>query len=102
MTKSVLQIQETTAEDFTNEILLGVKTMLESFANSTQGKEANVLLTREEAAKMLSVSLVTLWDWTRKDLIPAYRIGNRVRYKKNEVLESLNKMNNFKNQSKII
>ena len=55
----------------------------------------SILLTREETSKMLSVSLVTLWDWTRKDIIPAYRIGNKVRYKKHEVLQALQKMNKF-------
>ena len=35
---------------------------------------------------------------TLKDLIPAYRIGGKVRYKKSEVLQALNQMNNFKNK----
>jgi excisionase family DNA binding protein len=59
---------------------------------------SEVLLDRREAAKILSVSLVTLWDWTRKDIIPSYRIGNQVRYKRSEIFVSLKKANNFKNQ----
>ena len=58
-------------------------------------EQTDQLLTREETAKLLSVSLVTLWDWTKKDIIPAYRIGNKVRYKKSEVLKSLNQKNQF-------
>jgi excisionase family DNA binding protein len=95
MTKSILQIEDTTAVDFTNEILEGVKNVFQSFANTTQSNDANKLLTREETAEMLSISLTTLWDYTRKDIIPAYRIGNKVRYKKNEVLEALKKHNKF-------
>ena len=58
-------------------------------------EQTDQLLTRDETAKLLSVSLVTLWDWTKKDIIPAYRIGNKVRYKKGEVLNALQQMNKF-------
>jgi excisionase family DNA binding protein len=91
---TVLQLENTNALDFKNEILEGIKVYLQDFANTVQ-QENDPLLTREETAKMLSVSLVTLWDWTRKDIIPAYRIGNKIRYKKSEVLKSLSQKNKF-------
>ncbi|MEO6176519.1 MAG: helix-turn-helix domain-containing protein [Flavobacterium circumlabens] len=91
---NVLQLENTNALDFKNEIVKEVVAALKGFANTLQ-PDNEKLLTREETAKMLSVSLVTLWDWTRKDLIPAYRIGNKVRYKKSEVSEALKKMNKF-------
>lgn len=91
---NVLQLENTNALDFKNEILEGVKNVLIGFANSLQ-QENDQLLTRDETAKMLSISLVTLWDWTRKDIIPAYRIGNKIRYKKSEVLKSLVQKNQF-------
>lgn len=95
MTKQILQIENTNTTDFKNEILNGVSDVLKDFANNLQSKNNDLLLSREETAKMLSVSLVTLWDWTKKNIIPAYRIGNKVRYKKSEVLSALQKMNNF-------
>ncbi|MEZ4853080.1 helix-turn-helix domain-containing protein [Flavobacterium sp.] len=67
-----------------------------------QQNDKDKLLSREETAKLLSVSLVTLWDWTKKDIIPAYRIGYKVRYKKGEVLQALKKMNNFNKSLKPI
>ncbi|TCN61081.1 DNA-binding protein [Flavobacterium circumlabens] len=91
---NVLQLENTNALDFKNEIVKEVVDALKGFANTLQ-PDNEKLLTREETAKMLSVSLVTLWDWTRKDLIPAYKIGNKVRYKKSEVSEALQKMNKF-------
>ncbi|OYU83487.1 MAG: DNA-binding protein [Flavobacterium sp. BFFFF2] len=97
MTKQILQIENTNTEDFKNEILTGVSDVLKGFANSLQNNEQDILQTREETAKLLSISLVTLWEWTRKDIIPAYRIGNKVRYKKTEVLNALQQMNRFKN-----
>ena len=95
MTKEILQIESTNTKDFKNEILIGVREELKSFASSLQGSNEDQLLTREETAKMLSISLVTLWNWTRTDIIPAYRIGNKVRYKKSEVLTALKQMNKF-------
>ena len=51
-----------------------------------------VFITRKEAAQLLGISLPTLHFWTKDGKIPAFRIGNRVRYKKSEVIESLNKI----------
>ena len=95
MTKQILQIENTNTSDFKNEILAGMSDVLKSFANTMQNPDQDILLTREETSKLLSVSLVTLWDWTRKDIIPAFRIGNRVRYKNCDVLNALQKMNKF-------
>ena len=82
--------------EFKNEIIDGVLLALKNNASSLQlNEQTDQLLTRDETAKLLSVSLVTLWDWTKKDIIPAYRIGNKVRYKKSEVLKSLNQKNQF-------
>lgn len=52
-------------------------------------KGETVLLTRQQTAKYLDVSLVTLHTWINKGIIPAYRIGNKVRFKQDEVLEAL-------------
>lgn len=95
MVKQIVQIENTNIIDFKKEIMSSVSEAFKDFANSMQSKEDDILLSREETAKMLSVSLVTLWDWTRKDIVPAYRIGNKVRYKKSEVISALQKMNNF-------
>ena len=96
MTKQIVQIENTNTLDFKNEIVNGLSEVLKNFANLQTQLDQDVLLTRAETSKMLSVSLVTLWDWTRKDLVPAYRIGNKVRYKKSEVLSALQQMNQFK------
>ena len=50
------------------------------------------LISRKEAAEILGVSLPTLHCWTKDGKVPAYRIGNRVRYKRDEVLNSLQKI----------
>ena len=95
MVKEILQLESTNANDFKNEIVKDITLALKGYTTNLQNPDNETLLTREETAKLLSVSLVTLWDWTKKDIIPAYRIGNKVRYKKSEVLKSLNQKNQF-------
>ncbi|MES2138898.1 MAG: helix-turn-helix domain-containing protein [Bacteroidota bacterium] len=51
----------------------------------------NEYISRKETARILGVSLPTLNDWSKRQLIPSYRIASRIRYKKDEVLNSLNK-----------
>ena len=94
MKKQIIQIENIDAEDFKNEIISGVINALEK-RYATSQKEEEQILTRAEAAKLLSISLVTLWDLTRKDKIPAFRIGNKVRYKKSDVLNALTQKNQF-------
>ncbi len=49
-------------------------------------------ITRKETAQILGVSLVTLNSWAKSGTLQGYRIGSRVRYKRNEVLTSVQKM----------
>lgn len=52
----------------------------------------DVLVTNEPARVACGAPDYVL---TKKDIIPAYRIGNKIRYKKREVFESLQKRNRF-------
>ncbi len=47
------------------------------------------LLTRNQTAKLLGITLPTLRKYTCDGLIPGYRIGTRVRYKRSEVIGAL-------------
>lgn len=47
------------------------------------------LITRKQAADFLGVSLPTINDYTKTGKIQGYRIGNRIRYKRNEIENSL-------------
>lgn len=93
MKKQILQIENTQSSEFIPKILSGLKSILKE--QEAKSMSEDVLLTREQTAKLLKVSLVTLWKWTKDDIIPAYRIGKKVRYKKSEVLATLKKMNKF-------
>ena len=55
-------------------------------------------LTRQEVAKILQISLPTLHDYTKRGFIPAYRIGNKVRYIRSEVDASLGIIKSLKHK----
>lgn len=46
----------------------------------------NDLMTREAVCKLLSITKVTLWKHTKTGKLKSYGIGNRVMYKRSEVL----------------
>lgn len=59
-------------------------------------KEYAEFLTRKETAKLLTVSLPTLSEWTKRGLITGYRISCRVRYKRSEVETALKQIISLK------
>ena len=78
--------------------IIALAEKIENLTNALNGNTASKpvepttekLITRIEVAKMLGVTLPTVYDWTKKGIITAYRIGNRVRYKEAEIMETLN------------
>ncbi|MFH6935239.1 helix-turn-helix domain-containing protein [Flavobacterium sp. FlaQc-30] len=68
-----------------------VKTQLEEFKKNNGNPDE--LLTRSEACSYLKINMTTLWNWSKKGKIISYGIGNRVYYKKYELLESLVRLN---------
>ena len=51
-------------------------------------------LTRNQVAEMLSISLTTLWRYTKIGIVSSYQIGNRVLYNQKEVQFAVIKLNN--------
>lgn len=60
---------------------------------SQSSAEAEEILTTREAQSLLKIGRTTLWELTRKNVIPAYRVGNgkrsSLRYKRSELLSWL-------------
>jgi excisionase family DNA binding protein len=59
---------------------------------SQSAKEAKYF-TRKETAKLLHISLPTLNEWTKDGTLTSYRIGTRVLYKPDEVMETVKQRN---------
>jgi len=70
-----------------------VKNELKEFRENSSTYNNEELLTRSEACSLLKINMTTLWNWSRKGKIVSYGIGNRVYYKKSELLESLVRLN---------
>jgi excisionase family DNA binding protein len=86
-----VQIQQVTAENLLTQIDGIIENRLKTFSppSSTPPTDAEAYLTREQVADMLNVSTVTVWAWANKGILKAYRIGNKVRFLKSEVMQSL-------------
>ena len=60
---------------------------------SESGQSESDLLTREQVCKLLSINKTTLWKHTKSGKLKSLGLGNRVYYKKNEVLEAVKHLN---------
>ncbi|MBR9775367.1 MAG: helix-turn-helix domain-containing protein [Cytophagales bacterium] len=91
---STLQIQGITAETLFKkfEAIEGqIKALSES--NTNAPTQEIKLLSRQETAQLLGVSLVTIHNWVKGGIIKAYRVGNKVRFKEPDILEALKQIN---------
>lgn len=61
--------------------------------NSAKNNDENVLLSRTEACELLKINFTSLWKHTKSGKLNSYGIGNRVYYKKGEILNSIKKLN---------
>ncbi len=51
------------------------------------------LIGRKEVCVMLGINLTSLWKHTKSGKLPSYGIGNRVLYKRSEVLDAITPIN---------
>lgn len=54
------------------------------------GKEIE-LLTAKEVMQLLRISKATLIRWTKEGILPSIKIGRRILYDKNDILEVVEK-----------
>lgn len=61
--------------------------------NSHQKEVAsNEWLTAKEVCILLKISLTSLHDWSKKGIIQKHRIGDRIRFRHDEIIGSLQRM----------
>lgn len=56
-------------------------------------RDSETFLTRKETASFFKISLYTIHDWVKKDIIKPYKAGNRTYFKQSELVEVLNNSN---------
>lgn len=92
MNKTILQIENIEAGEILNRLdrmesaINALNTKPQTAATDTTQSEYT---TRREVAKLFKISLVTVHDWTKKGILQAYKIGNKVYYKRLEVEKAL-------------
>ena len=89
-------LETITSEEF-HELANDVKATkkeIQSLIQNFQPKRQEEYITRQELAKLLQVSLVTIHHWSKQGIIKPYRLGKLIRFKRSEVEEALITINN--------
>ena len=85
MKKKLIQIYEIEPEEFKNEILAGVEQLLREFSP----KHPEIWMNRKDVGELLGISLVTIHNWSKDGILKAYKIGNRVRFRRSDIEKTL-------------
>jgi predicted DNA-binding transcriptional regulator AlpA len=67
------------------------KTALEVKQLFKEQDKSDELLTRQQVAKLLGVTLTTLWNYEKRKVLIPLRIGGRVRYRMSDVQAAMKK-----------
>ncbi|MBK9109980.1 MAG: helix-turn-helix domain-containing protein [Saprospiraceae bacterium] len=67
---------------------------VESLIKDSQKKQitSKEWLTAREVSELLKISHTTIHDWSKKGILKKHRIGDRIRFRHDEVLDSLLKI----------
>jgi hypothetical protein len=90
MTESNIRLIDLTKTDLVNLITETVSTEIRkviNLMNSQPEKEESKIISRIDASKLLGVSLTTLFHWNNDGILNAKKIGSRVYYLKNDVMD---------------
>ncbi len=88
MTNSAIQLMQIDLDSFGQFIQKLVREELEKIIPVKS--EEKEFYTREETAKLLNVSLTTLFHWNNQGVLKTKKLGKRVYYSKCDVLSQLN------------
>ena len=66
-----------------------VELQLQELTKTVNAKPQIELMAQKQVAEMLGVSETTIYNWKKKGILTAYRIGNQIRFKRHEVLEAM-------------
>lgn len=62
-------------------------------SNNTNREDENEFISIEETCELLRLNKTSIWKHTKSGKLKSYGIGNRVLYKKSEVLEAVKPLN---------
>lgn len=70
-----------------------LKPLMQSTALTEKPQPENDLITRAELSKLLSINYTTIWKHTKSGKFLSFGIGNRVFYKRSQVLQAVKPIN---------
>ena len=79
----ILQVSGKELKAFAEEILLGAKSI--AMFEAEEAAKADVLMTLDEASKLLHVSKMTLYRWDKAGVLKKVEIGGKRRYRKSDI-----------------
>jgi hypothetical protein len=92
---SHIQFIQTTPTELANLVIDAVRQELRTLNRHVEHPSTPVkeLLTRKETAQLFDVSLVTIHEWCKSDILKPYKVGNRTYFKRVEVMEVVSRSN---------
>ena len=79
----IIQVSSDDLKAFAQEILIGAKSI--AMIEAEAAASSDQLLTINEAAKLLSVSKMTLYRWDQNGILKKVEIGGKRRYRKSDI-----------------
>ncbi|MGJ8664985.1 MAG: helix-turn-helix domain-containing protein [Patiriisocius sp.] len=89
MHKKIIQLHDIDPTTLVDNIVSQFNTRIDQLEKSLNPPKSE-WITRQQAGKLLGVSLVTINDWSNKGILKRYHIGGRVKYKLQEIENTLN------------
>lgn len=89
MESKQITIYNITPDELTVQISDAVEAKYQLLLSQKEKEEKDELLTVEDTLKFLKCSKQALWNWRKNGILPSYRLGNRVYYKKSDIIQKL-------------
>ncbi|WP_370226544.1 helix-turn-helix domain-containing protein [Mesoflavibacter sp.] len=90
MNSKEIRIYNLSPDEFKESIRSIVKELVPKQKNKLEKlPSTEELLTVDETLKLLKCSKQALWNWRKNGILPSYRLGNRVYYKKSDIFNKL-------------
>ncbi|CAM1365521.1 conserved protein of unknown function [Tenacibaculum soleae] len=89
MVTKTIQITEVTIDELAEKVSDILLLKIENYIKELTKPKNNKLLTRKEVAVMLRVSLVTIGVWSKVGILNPIRMGNRIFFKEQDILDTL-------------
>ena len=89
MITKTIQITEVSVEELADKVADKLMFKIQNYLDELSKPKNDELLTRKEVANYLRISLVTIHSWNKYGILNPIRMGNRILYKKQDILDVL-------------